>query len=464
MAQPIYNPASSIKETGEKVASSIEGTLTSFANQRLERARQAENKMTEVRAIKDELGKYGGDLVKEEVDALIKDMRSNIYKETKKSGRYTVDVAAIGSYRDKIDELKNLAANTEYLGESYAEVEKFLNKNKGYVINEGAVRNQALRNFTTKEWLSASPAELEASMLEFAASHLNYEKMIYDDLEFGQDTVSYNYFDGSGTSTTTSEVMERKMNPETGKMEFVAKEPEMTLAIDNKIEELGLEGVVNEMTGEPVVNQEARDRIKEAIVNASKNSYTYKEGDPYAEEKAELEMETVRQRNSYYENKNNAGPKDTSKYITRYSEDLVDAILNESENLDELKSVFSSAKNTSLKIIQPADLPVKTAQGIRNGRGGYTIDAGDRDWSDLTLNQTKFIMIGKFIIPVDKSKEELENSVRAALKTALKTNEANTIAQMYYNPNSEKSQNASVSSPKDVTSGTEGEISIEALN
>lgn len=292
MAQPIYNPSGQIRETGKEVGSNIESTLNSFAQMRLERARQAENKIAEVTAIKDELGRLGGSYVQEEVDTLVKEMRDNIYKQSKKSGNYTVDTAAIGSYRDQIDKLKNIANNTQQLDQTYQDVEDFIKRNEGYFINEAGFRNEMLRNFTTKEWLEKRPEDLAAELMNKASSRLNYEKMIYDDLEFGTNTIGYTSFGGGGSNTVTSTVMERRKNPKTGNMEFMPKEPELTLAVEDKIKEMGLEGIDVD-----------KDAIKKAVVNAAKNSFVSKEGDPYAKEKSEADRDYRLARANYYAGK-----------------------------------------------------------------------------------------------------------------------------------------------------------------
>lgn len=280
MAQPVYDPSEQIRRTGQEVASNIDQTVNTIANRRLDRMRQAEAKISEAAAIKAELGRLGADYVKEDIDALTKEMRDTIYKETKRSGNYTIDTAAVGSFEGKLAELRNLAENTKALDQTYAEINDFINKNKGYFLNEAEFKNDFMRNWTTKEFLTKNPQELQAALYEKAMTHLNYEKMILEDLDFGTRTVGYQSADGQASTTKAPEFLVRQGG------KWVAKEDIVALAVDDKMRQLNIP--------EEAVSAEQRELIKQDVIEAAiakaDATYTFKEGDPDFEEKREAEL------------------------------------------------------------------------------------------------------------------------------------------------------------------------------
>lgn len=129
------------------------------------RFQEARSQIEEINKIKDELGMMNGELVENEVNSLVSDIRDNIVKE-QKMGNFSfgkkIDLSALRQYQKRISEVGRMAKNSILTDKIWADAKDQLEANK--FVPEGAkaeIQRQITRMVSDPEILrSFNPQDL----------------------------------------------------------------------------------------------------------------------------------------------------------------------------------------------------------------------------------------------------------------------------------------------------------------
>lgn len=331
---PIYDPTQAVKDAGQKAAQDISGSLDRLTQRRLKRNEEVRAKKDRILAVKGEMSAIAGDYAREEADSLLAEINDTFYKQVGKTGMYEVDMSQMDFVDGKIEELKNLAINSDKIGEAWESFEANIEANKKYINPQVAAeqKEEVMRTLLSKEYIGSAPPEFIMSQLdEKLKSMFNVTDYVLDNVEIGENTIKTKGQFGASTETTSPHFM--VWNEQEGVFVPNEKTIELEDGSTTTVFDDAVDGMLASAGYEPEdFPPEDRDELETELITrlSMQRSTTAVDQSKVKDSKLkDARVEEAKARAKYWENKSLGGS--TKEDYSKYYREVTDAALDVSD-------------------------------------------------------------------------------------------------------------------------------------